>query len=74
MGPTTEQEEIIDWFTFHAPNDRQRCKLEAAREQFRDLALWLVDNVKNSRERSIALTELRKSAMLVNQAIIFDRS
>ena len=73
MGPS-EHDEIIDWFSYHAPTDRQRCKLEASREQFRDLALWLVDNVKNSRERAIALTELRKSAMLVNQAIIFDRS
>jgi hypothetical protein len=72
MGPS-EQEEIIDWFSYHAPTEAQRVKLETAREQFRDLALWLSDNVKNSRERSVAFTELRKAAMVVNQAIIFDR-
>jgi hypothetical protein len=64
---------IEDWFTYHAPTERQRLLLETYRGAFRDIAIRLVKDVKNSRERAIALTELRTAAMLVNQAIIFDR-
>lgn len=65
---------IEDWFSYHAPTDYQRQLLEDARAKFKELAHWLVLHVGNSRERAIALTELRKTAMVVNQAIIFERS
>lgn len=64
---------IEDWFVYHAPDARQAHLLEEARAQFRGLATWLAANVADSRERAIALTDMRKVAMTVNQAIIFDR-
>lgn len=69
-----EISEVCDWFEYHAPTSAQREKLETARALFKVIGLWLVENVAASRERSVALTDLRKSAMVVNQAIIFDRS
>lgn len=66
-------DQIDDWFTYHAPTEAQRTLLEDARNSFRLLARWLVQNVADSRERAIALTEMRKTAMLVNQAIVFNR-
>ncbi len=66
-------DQVEDWFQYHAPTDAQRILLEDARNSFRLLARWLVLNVADSRERAIALTEMRKAAMAVNQSIIFDR-
>jgi hypothetical protein len=37
------------------------------------MATWLVTNVADGRERAIALTDLRKVAMVFNQSIIFDK-
>jgi hypothetical protein len=65
--------QIDEWFAYHAPNAHQVHLLEEARAQFRNLAMWLVTNVADSRERAIALTDLRKAAMVVNQSIVFDR-
>lgn len=72
MEPS-ELDLIEDWFSYHAPTDHQRRLLEDARAGFKHLACWLVSNIANSRERAIALTELRKVAMVVNMAIIFSR-
>ncbi len=71
---SAEIAEINDWFSYHAPDERQKYHLEDFRNEFRLLAEKLVVSVRNSRERAIALTELRKAAMCVNMAIIFDRS
>ncbi len=65
---------IDEWFAYHEPNAHQVHLLEEARSQFKTLATWLVTNVDNSRERAIALTDLRKVAMTVNMAVIFDQS
>lgn len=74
--PATDPEmaQIYDWFTYHAPTDEQQQLLKLARSKFYDLAMWLASNIDPSRERSIAMTELRKAAMVVNQAIIFQKN
>lgn len=66
-------EQIDDWFSFHTPDARQVHLLEEARAQFRSIAAWLVTNIANSRERALALSELRAVARTVNTAVIFDR-
>jgi hypothetical protein len=66
-------EQIDDWFVYHAPNAHQVHLLEEARAQFHGMATWLVTNVADGRERAIALTDLRKVAMVFNQSIIFDK-
>lgn len=65
--------QVDDWFSYRAPTPIQVRLLEEARAQFRGLATWLAANVADSRERAIALTDMRKVALTVNQAIIFDR-
>lgn len=65
---------IDDWFVYHAPDARQVHLLEEARAQFHGIAVWLVTNIADSRERAIALTDLRKVAMTVNQSIIFSKA
>lgn len=67
-----ELQDVDDWFSYHKPTALQSTVLDEARAKFKGLARWLVASVANSRERAIALTELRKAAMCVNQAIIFD--
>lgn len=71
---TRDIELVNDWFTYHTPTAGQQEALGCARGYFKALALYLVKNVADSRERAIALTEMRKAAMVVNQAIIFDRT
>jgi hypothetical protein len=65
---------VEDWFVYHAPTEKQQQLLKNARHYALQFAQFLVMNVKDSRERAIALTELRKAVMCANQAIIFDRS
>lgn len=64
--------EVECWFSYHVPTDRQKELLQNAHYYVMQLARFLVLNVKPSRERSIALTELRTARMLVNQSIVFD--
>jgi hypothetical protein len=71
---TSDLEQIDDWFSYHAPTRYQMTLLDESRRRFKSLATWLVQNVEPSRERSIALTDLRTAAMLFNQAIIWDRT
>lgn len=62
-----------DWFTYHAPQPFQVSLMQDLREHFRRIADILVINLAPSRERSIALTELRQAAMLCNQAVIWEK-
>lgn len=64
--------EVEAWFSYHTPTVRQKQLLEEFNSYIIQLAKILVINLKPSRERSIALTELREARMKINQAIVFD--
>lgn len=66
-------EEIVERFTYHAPNERQRAMFQAVHERILDLALWVGAELEPSRDQSIALTALEDVRMKINKAIVFDR-
>lgn len=56
-------------FKYHAPKDGQSERYERIRDAFGFLAHLLVTNCPESRELSIALTDLEKANMMANAAI-----
>lgn len=75
---TTEQLELLARverdFTYHAPHGDQAQRYNVIREQAKQLALTLVKFTPQSREQSLALTELEKSVMFANAAIARNES
>lgn len=56
-------------FKYHSPKEGQPEKYEAIREKAKELA-YLIDEVcPNSREKSIAMTELETAVMWANASI-----
>lgn len=64
--------QVEEWCRYHAPTPHQQYLLQLAQGKFLELMEFLVINLEPSRERSLALTELRTARMMVNQAIVFD--
>jgi len=56
-------------FTYHAPKAGQPQKYEQIRNKAKELALLITDLAPDSRERSLALTNLEQSSMWANAAI-----
>lgn len=67
IGPV--EEDVINRFTYHPPTSDQLPRYGYLRAAFRDLALGLVHNCPESRERSLALTNLEIAAMFANASI-----
>lgn len=64
-----ERLEIDRRFQFHGATPITKVKHSEARARMRTLALWVLDNVPASRERSLALTHLQSAMMWSNAAI-----
>jgi hypothetical protein len=62
---------VESWFVYRKPSEHQTALMQGFGSRLLALAKDLVINIPDSRERAIALTELRKVRMLVNQAIVF---
>ncbi|MBU8567579.1 DUF7681 family protein [Virgibacillus pantothenticus] len=61
--------QIENNFSYHAPKEGQPEKYTAIREKAKELA-YLIDEVcPNSREKSVALTNLETSIMWANASI-----
>ncbi|NBJ71335.1 MULTISPECIES: hypothetical protein [Clostridia] len=61
--------QIENSFSYHAPKEEQVEKYNAIREKAKELA-YLIDEVcPNSREKSVALTNLETSIMWANASI-----
>lgn len=74
MGRSDSLEElarrdVAERFRFHPATPATGPKHEEVREQHRTLALWVLANLPNSRERALALTALQESMMWANAAI-----
>lgn len=65
----TERREIEERFSFHPGTDVTGPKHDEVRTRLRLLALWVLDDVPQSRERSLALTALQEAMMWCNAAI-----
>jgi len=69
--PPTDQDlaKVQHNFTYHPPKDDQAKRYEMLRDIARDLAVAYLENVPDSRERSVALTNLEQSVMWANAGI-----
>lgn len=56
-------------FKYHSPKEGQPEKYTAIREKAKELAYLIDDLCPNSREKSVALTELETSVMWANASI-----
>jgi hypothetical protein len=62
-------EQIENNFTYHAPKEGQPLQYEVIRAKAKELA-YLIDGVcPNSREKSLAMTNLEQSVFWANAAI-----
>ena len=56
-------------FTYHAPKEGQPAKYEAIRDEAKSLAKRIIHLCPESRERSLALTNLEQAVMWANASI-----
>lgn len=64
-----ERRDVDGRFRFHPATPATGPKHDEIREKHRKLGLWLLANVPNSRERSLALTALQEAMMWANAAV-----
>lgn len=62
-------EQIEKAFTYHPPKDGQPERYSALRDKARELAELIDCECPNSREKSLALTNLEQTIMWANAAI-----
>lgn len=56
-------------FTYHSPKDNQPERYQLIRNSAKEFANLLVDNCPQSRELSLAITNLEQAVMWANAAI-----
>ncbi len=64
---TTDQ--IINIFTYHAPFGTQQERYVALRDKAKELAFLINESCPESREKSLALTNLQQSVQMANASI-----
>lgn len=63
------KEQIENIFTYHSPIGNQPQRYQAIREVARQLAVVINDSCPESREKSLAITNLQQSVMFANASI-----
>jgi hypothetical protein len=61
--------QIQNAFTYHPPKDDQAERYAAIRDKAKELAAFIDEACPNSREKSLALTNLEQSVMWANASI-----
>ncbi|WP_107839440.1 DUF7681 family protein [Metasolibacillus meyeri] len=56
-------------FKYHSPKEGQQEKYEAIREKAKELAYLIDETCPNSREKSVAMTNLETAVMWANSSI-----
>ena len=62
-------QQIENNFKYHAPKEGQSEKYNAIREKAKELAYLIDEQCPNSREKSLAITNLEQSTMWANASI-----
>jgi len=62
-------QQIENNFMYHAPKEGQPEKYTAIREKAKELAYLIDEQCPNSREKSLAFTNLEQSVMWANASI-----
>lgn len=69
MANETANTQIENAFTYHAPKADQPERYTKLREKAKELAYLIGELCPNSREKSLALTNLEQSTMWANASI-----
>lgn len=56
-------------FSYHAPKNDQPQRYQSIRDDAKDMAKTIIESCPESRERSLALTNLEQAVMWANAAI-----
>lgn len=64
-----DQKQININFTYHAPKNDQQERYISIRDMARDLAIHINANCPDSREKSLAFTNLEEAVMWANASI-----
>ena len=64
-----DKNDIENIFTYHAPIKDQAERYVKIRETAKELALVIMENCPDSREKSVALTKVQESVMWANASI-----
>ena len=62
-------DQIDNIFTYHAPFGTQQARYVAIRDKAKELALLVNEACPESREKSLALTNLQQSVQMANASI-----
>ncbi len=65
----SKNSQIENSFTYHSPKEGQPEKYTAIREKAKELAYLIDDVCPDSREKSVAITNLETSVMWANASI-----
>lgn len=60
---------VNEVFTYHAPKGDQPARYVAIREKAKELAALIQESTPQSREQSVALTNVQQAVMWANAAI-----
>ena len=63
------KDQIDNIFTYHAPFGTQQARYVAIRDKAKELALLVNEACPESREKSLALTNLQQSVQMANASI-----
>lgn len=63
------KQQIENNFMYHAPKEGQPEKYTAIREKAKELAYLIDEQCPNSREKSLAVTNLEQSVMWANASV-----
>ena len=65
----TQNDELDNIYTYHAPKDDQPIRYEEIRRIGKVFAALIVNSTPKSREQSLALTKLEEAVMWANASI-----
>jgi len=67
--PYIKQEDLDNWFIYHAPKEGQQEKYVAIRDKAKEFAELLVQLCPDCPDTTVAVRHLRETVMIANQAI-----
>ena len=71
MSMSGPDDQVLERFTYRAPNQEQINKMTRIRNAFRETAQVILNNVPQSADRTLALRWLHQANMEVNVAVMF---
>lgn len=69
MPPTLDQNELVKRATYHPPTEKAKALHELNRKAYLGYATFIMESITESREASIAQTNLEQVLFWVNAAI-----